>query len=161
MGHMSGISRRKTDWLVRVVYVNKKPKYQKGFPDSMYGGVDGAMAAAIAYRDECLATGDTSRPRSRWEKTGFITELSSHDVSLIQDTVEKHINKTSRYRSIASDLEISEIVQSVCIAIASKPEAEITCRRLYISIVTGLAARSLFFNKEKRLRKYSSGLDGF
>ena len=45
---------REHGWLVRLQFVDGKPKYQKRFPDRRHGGREAALSAAESWRDEIL-----------------------------------------------------------------------------------------------------------
>lgn len=160
---ISGINRRKTDWLVRVCYVNKKPKYQKSFPDSTYGSYDKSLQAAIKFRDECLKTeGDGSRQncKARWVKNGFINPISVSLNREIYSLVFRRITSSKRYSPISSNVEIEEVAQNVVLSLSSKLPTEISDVDKYIAILISLCVRKALFGKNKYSRMFSTGLDG-
>ena len=64
---MEGISRTNDGWLVRMHYVNDKPRYQKFF--YIKSNANSALKKAIEYRDRIIkrmsVMGDRTRPNTR------------------------------------------------------------------------------------------------
>ena len=108
---MEGISRTKGGWLVRMHYVNDKPRYQKFF--YIKSDANSALKKAIEYRDKIIkrmsVMGDRTRPNTRRvpqknNTTGYvgITYNSEVGKKSIQRTYRSFfVDEEGRYRNLS------------------------------------------------------------
>jgi hypothetical protein len=161
MMDMRGISRRKTNWLVRCVYKDSKPLFQKMFADQHFGGRDAALEAAIEYRDSVVGKEKHDigqRRRMRCESTGFIREPDASDYIYVHSFAEKLI-RGRRFKAIRSDVAVEELCQSALLAYATISSERLVDKYRYLRIQVGLAIRSMLLNFKKRSARFSTGLN--
>ena len=159
---MRGISRRKTDWLVRCVYKDKKPQFQRMFSDALCGGRDAALQEAMQFRDK--VTGEAghdinAKRKLRCEVVGFLREPTLGDYHFVKAYVERLI-RGRRFKAIRSDVIVEEVVQSSLLAYATISEDRLVDKFRYLQIQVGLALRSMILKFERRLVRVSTGLNG-
>jgi hypothetical protein len=144
---MNGISRRKNDWLVRCVYKNKKPQFQKAFVDDFYGSKDLSLKAAIEYRDSVLEKSSHKigeNKRARFFRNGFLREPTTTDYLFVKNYTEFLI-RGRRFDPIRSDLTVEEIVQSALLSYCSIKDSKLTDKTKYLQIQVGIGLRRLLF----------------
>jgi hypothetical protein len=159
---MRGISRRKTDWLVRCVYKNKKPQFQRMFADDHFGGRDGALQEALNYKQTVLNQSNHDigmRRRLRCETVGFIREPTLEDYSFVKNYTERLI-RGRRFKAIYSDIVVEEVVQSALLAYCSISDGDLVDKSRYLQIQVGLALRGIILTFERRCKRVSHGLQG-